>query len=95
MKVIDKSKGIRKNIDIIAIAEQKSDRISRGTEEGMKSSRSDEGKKESRAKEGKGFEGGFSSGNTGAGVPRGARSSIGSGLDPKLGSGITVPTGGH
>ena len=97
MKVIDKSKGTTKNIDLMAVAKQQSDSRLRRMKEAGKSTASSEAQESGNIKKGKGFEDGFSSaeGNTGAGTPRGARSSLGTGLDPKLGSGSIVPTGGH
>ena len=89
MKVIDKSKGTRKNIDIVNMAKQILSGANQKLEEGGKSSSEIIGPKESKGKKSFGADPSGGHGN----IPK-AR---GGGVQTPLGIGAhgVVPTGGH
>lgn len=94
MKVINKSKGVSKNIDLMAVAKQHNEARLRRMEEAGKSVDSDVGTDKSSIKKAKGFQSGFTT-TPGAANPDatpnpGAASGLGTGSKTQAGH----PTGG-
>lgn len=93
MKVINKSKGVSKNIDLMAVAKQQNEARIRRMEEAGKSVDSDAGTDKSTMKS-KGFKGGFTTtpgaANPDASPNPGAASGLGTGSKTQAGH----PTGG-